>query len=355
MSWTAKFRAGLAALGAAAALAVAGTIVVAGPGGTGQAAGASVTQGMPASAAAAVTYRVSGTAQRAALAFWSSARMRAARPLLAMGKAALQDGGLSEQAGSTMAKPPKGIPAATKFNGVPTAGALFYTTRSHPHFCTASVVDSRAGDLLLTAAHCVYDKSPVANIAYVPEYHDGHHPYGIWLVSAITVASGWRLSHDADFDFAFLTVSAQGGKQIQARTGGLTIAFHRHFDEKIEVIGDNDTDSAPVHCATKSFEFSPAQMEFYCYGFRTGTSGSPWIMDYNARTGAGSVFGVIGGYEAGGDYDWASYSSYFGDAARTLYRAAASPPPPPPQPSPSPRPTPTGTPTPTASPSPAST
>ena len=61
-------------------------------------------------------------------------------------------------------------------------------------------------------------------------------------------------------------------------------------------------------------------MEFYCHGFWTGTSGGPWIIGYNARNGTGTVFGVIGGYELGGDYEWASYSAYFGSAARTLYQ-----------------------------------
>jgi hypothetical protein len=32
------------------------------------------------------------------------------------------------------------------------------------------------------------------------------------------------------------------------------------------------------------------------------------------------VFGVIGGYELGGDYEWASYSAYFGSATRSLYQ-----------------------------------
>ena len=219
---------------------------------------------------------------------------------------------------------------------------LFYTTGGKGHFCSASVVDSTADDLALTAAHCVYSKGFATNIEYVPGYHDGKRPYGVWPVRAITVASGWKLSHDPDLDFAFLTLAAAGGKQIQARTGGLTIGFTRWYSEKIEVIGHNDSGAAPIRCATKSFRFRTGQMEFYCHGFWTGTSGGPWIIGYNARNGTGTVFGVIGGYELGGDYEWASYSAYFGSAARLLYqqveRAAG------------PHPTPTPTPTPTRSP-----
>ncbi len=35
--------------------------------------------------------------------------------------------------------------------------------------------------------------------------------------------------------------------------------------------------------------------------------------------GTGTVFGVIGGYEEGGDYPWASYSVYFTGPTLKLY------------------------------------
>ena len=74
---------------------------------------------------------------------------------------------------------PKGTPRAVPFSGSPTTGVLFYTAGGKGHFCTASVVDSTARDLALTAAHCVYWKGFAANIEYVPGYHDGKRPYGV--------------------------------------------------------------------------------------------------------------------------------------------------------------------------------
>ena len=202
------------------------------------------------------------------------------------------------------------------------------------------MVDSTGDDLALTAAHCVYWKGFATNIEYVPGYHDGKQPYGAWAIRAVTVASGWKLSHNPDLDFAFLTLASAGARQIQARTGGLTIGFTRWYSEqKIEVIGHNDSDAEPVRCPTKSFRFRAGQMEFYCHGFWTGTSGGPWIIGYNAKNGTGTVFGVIGGYELGGNYEWASYSAYFGSATRTLYQQVER------QATPHPTPTPTKTPT----------
>ena len=354
MSWRSRYKAGRAVLGAAAALALVGAgalaIGVAGAGGTAQIAVASVADasGTDPGATAAVTDQVSGTAQRGTLAHWTSQRMRTATalsPLLA--RSALPATALLGTVPAVSA--PKGTPHAVPFSGSPTTGALFYTTGGKNHFCTASVVNSPGGEIVLTAAHCVYWKGFAANIEYVPGYHDGKQPYGAWPVAKITVATGWKSAHNPDLDFAFLTIAPVGDRTVQARTGGLNIGFTRWYSEKIEVVGYNDTGAEPIRCATKSFRFRVGQMEFYCHGFWTGTSGGPWIIGYSARTGTGTVFGVIGGYELGGEYEWASYSAYFGSAARSLYiqveRQTA------PHPTPSPTPTPTPTKSATASPS----
>jgi hypothetical protein len=363
--------AALRMLAAVSVVAAAVTIGVAGAGGTAQPASAgvhdasvhdaSVLDASASGPSTAVTDQVSTAAQRGALAHWTPQRMAAATAAsLPRGQTSTAfpavtrtstEPAQSQAHAQTTA--PRGIPTATPFDGSPTTGVLFYTTGGKGHFCTASVVDSTGDDLTLTAAHCVYGKGFATNIAYVPGYHDGKQPYGAWPVRAITVANGWKLSHNPDLDFAFLTLASAGGRQIQARTGGLTIGFTRWYSEqKIEVIGHNDSGAEPIRCATRSFRFRPGQMEFYCHGFWTGTSGGPWIIGYNAKNGTGTVFGVIGGYELGGDYEWASYSAYFGSATRTLYqqveRQATLPPTPtrtPPPPTATMSPTPVKTPT----------
>jgi V8-like Glu-specific endopeptidase len=329
--------------------------------GTAQLAGASVVDASTLDASVAgpetaVTYPVSEAAQRQALVRWTPRRMQGAtaaalpRSLIRTAYPGVTRGPAQparSQASPEITAPPKGTPRAASFSGSPTTGVLFYTAGGKGHFCTASVVDSTADDLALTAAHCVYWEGLATNIEYVPGYHDGRRPYGVWPVRAITVASGWKLSHDPDLDFAFLTLASAHGRQIQARTGGLTIGFTRWYREKIEVIGHNDSDAEPIRCATKSLRFRTGQMEFYCHGFWTGTSGGPWIIGYNARNGTGTVFGVIGGYELGGDYEWASYSAYFGSATRALYQQAErqAAPHPHPHPTPTPLKTPTAAPT----------
>ena len=255
----------------------------------------------------AVVRAVSRPAQQAAVRFWTPARMAAAT--------------LSTAAAAGL--PPR-TPSPTHFAGVPTVGALFFTTGTKQHFCTASVVISKPENLILTAAHCVYGSSYASKIVFVPKYHSGKQPYGVWPVRKITVAAGWRSSHNQNLDFAFLAVAPPAGthRPVQRVTGGLRLGINLGYSHRITVIGYNNTDDTPIRCATSSFKYAPHQMKFRCHNFQNGTSGGPWILGYHGRTGTGTVFGVIGGYQQGGNFPWASYSAYFSGPASRLFRQA---------------------------------
>jgi V8-like Glu-specific endopeptidase len=301
----------LSALTVAFALAGAATAVVAGVAGAATAAPG----GTPATAA--FTHTVGKAAQAAAHGFWTRARMESATPVPLRGQHGVR---------ASTAGPPPGTPNPTYFNGVRTVGALFFTTGTKSHFCTASVVDSVTFNLVLTAAHCVYDGSYAANVAYVPKWHKGLSPYGVWPVRAITVAAGWVRSQDPSLDFAFLTVTPPPGtrRPVQLVTGGLWLGLNAGYAHPIYVIGYNDTDDQPIGCATTSFRFETGQMKFYCNSFWDGTSGGPWILHFNPVTGSGIVFGDIGGYQQGGDYPWASYSDYYSWSILRLFLQAQS-------------------------------
>jgi V8-like Glu-specific endopeptidase len=254
----------------------------------------------------AITHTVSASAQQAARGLWTRKAMETATPLP-----------LPEPLkAAAPAIKPNVIPHPSAFNGVPTVGALFLTIGKQRHFCTASVVNSLTANLVLTAAHCVYGSGPVTNAAFVPGYSYGHEPYGAWPVETVTVAAGWQQSHDPDLDFAFLKVAPPSGTHvpIQFVTGGLWLGINSGYVHPIFVIGYNNPEDYPIGCATHSFKYKPVAdtMQFKCRAFWNGTSGGPWITNYNSSNGHGTVIGVIGGYEEGGLVAWSSYSTYFG-------------------------------------------
>jgi V8-like Glu-specific endopeptidase len=222
--------------------------------------------------------------------------------------------------------PAVGAPTVSAIPGqAQTVGALFTLTSTGAlgnHFCTASVVDSPAGDLVLTAAHCVKEHS-AGEFAFVPDYADGQMPYGIWTVTRVIVDPNWSSSSDPDDDFAFLVVSQHGSKSnIQQITGGEAIGFGAPANQKVEVAGYPDGDGTMITCINTAHAYTPTQLVFDCGGFADGTSGSPLIASTTTRGSMGTVIGVIGGYEQGGDTPSVSYAARFSADMTALYQTA---------------------------------
>jgi V8-like Glu-specific endopeptidase len=216
----------------------------------------------------------------------------------------------------------KRMPRSRTTRGVPEVGALFATGSSVQHGCTASVVDSLHGDVLLTAAHCVSGSG--AGMVFAPGYHSGSSPYGRWTVTAAHLASGWLGSQNPQDDFAFLTVAPQaiGGRrmEIEQVTGAYQLGATPRRGEAITVLGyPAGSSNDAITCRTTVY-FTGAFPSFDCTGYVGGTSGGPWLVQ-SAR--GARIVGVIGGMNQGGCIDSTSYSSLLGQAARVAYREAS--------------------------------
>lgn len=217
-----------------------------------------------------------------------------------------------------------------------TIGALFDISPSgqlENHFCTASVVDSPAGDLAVTAAHCLHGQV-LGQVVFVPDYSAGHMPYGIWTVTQVIEDHRWRNSADPDDDFAFL-VLAQAGSTVplQKLTGGESLGISAPANRPVTVAGYPDTAETMVSCENTAAPFSATQLQFDCDGFTDGTSGSPLLAEgvpvgatgEAATDGVDMVIGVIGGYEQGGYTASVSYAARFlADFAALYQRAVAA-------------------------------
>jgi len=227
--------------------------------------------------------------------------------------------------------PPRQVPDAPptptdgrSFNGTPAVGALFTVSGGQlgRHFCTASVVHSAPGDLVITAAHCVSGMAP-GQSAGVPGDRSGGAAYGVWLTSEVLPDSAWQASGDPDHDVAFLVVHRTGSSdRIQDLTGGEQLGIGWAARAWVDVIGYPDGTERPISCQNESKPLGAREMEFDCGGYTDGTSGGPFLGRVDPNTGDGTVIGVIGGYEQGGDIASVSYSPGFGRAVQALYQTA---------------------------------
>ncbi|MFB7910363.1 trypsin-like serine peptidase [Kitasatospora sp. NPDC059146] len=193
-----------------------------------------------------------------------------------------------------------------------TVGALF----SGPvgpgnHFCTASVLHSATGNLLLTAAHCV---SSPGGVTFAPGYRDGSAPYGTWQVTAVHTASGWSQNGDVDEDFAILETAPSNGRNVEDVVGGNKLGTDESFGATVRLYGYPAGAETPSLCTNTTAQQSAYQRVIDCPAYPSGTSGGPWI-----NTATGDVVGAIGGYQQGGDSDDTSYSAYFDHTIATLY------------------------------------
>jgi V8-like Glu-specific endopeptidase len=206
-------------------------------------------------------------------------------------------------------------------------GALFDSDSSGDHFCTASVVDSPGHDVLITAAHCLNSGtggSNRSNVVFIPNYANGQSPDGVWTPARFVLDPRWVSNADPDLDVAFIVLKPLHGKNIQDVLGANQIAFNPGFKHLVRVTGYPSSADAPIACLNWTSEQSQTQLRFACNDFTGGTSGSPWITRFDAGSRTGTIIGVIGGYQEGGDTADVSYSAYLGAGIRKLYQEATS-------------------------------
>lgn len=213
------------------------------------------------------------------------------------------------------------MPTAVRSSGVPEVGALYASSGAAQHGCTASVVHSRSGNVLVTAAHCVVGDG--AGMAFVPGEHGTHKPYGRWTVTAAHLEPEWLARQDPRADVAFLTVASRAihgvRTEIEQVTGAYDLGRTAVRGQRVTITGypaggAND----PITCVARVY-LTKGFPSFDCRGFVGGTSGSPWL---RITPRGVQIVSIIGGLNQGGCYDYTSYSSPLGPDADDAYLRA---------------------------------
>jgi hypothetical protein len=198
--------------------------------------------------------------------------------------------------------------------GSSAVGVLLLRAR-HP-FCTASIVSSPSGNLIITAAHCL-ERKLASTMMFAPYYHDDSAPLGEWRVTGQVFPPGWLLHRNINQDFAFLTVRGD----VQARAGAESLGFSLPAPASVRVEAYSRTGRLTI-CNRRPGVIAAAgqqQLSFACPGYASASSGGPFLTDINQQSGLGTIVGLIGGYQHGGSSPSMSYSSPFGMVLHKLY------------------------------------
>ncbi|MFF4490589.1 trypsin-like serine peptidase [Streptomyces sp. NPDC001544] len=205
------------------------------------------------------------------------------------------------------------------------------------------MINSPHHNIVLTAGHCMDARAGGGSMAFVPQWTAASpRPHGIFPVASDSRGRGrvWidQRYYDrghvkgAPWDVAFVQVGARNdGRQVQDVVGGNALATGRGYAfPRVRLIGYPNTDRQPLSCTNSTKRFAPTDgtpgvyLRIACDDYRSGTSGGPFLANFNSRTRTGDVVGSIGGWQTGGPTADISYSPYFGSDVRRLYNAAVA-------------------------------
>jgi hypothetical protein len=205
------------------------------------------------------------------------------------------------------------IPAALPAKPDPAVGAVFLGG-GPLHTCSAAVLDSAAGDLILTAAHCLADG---VDATFVAGFENDAPAEDVWHIDAVYLDSRWVQNQDPRADFAIARVSRDTGGAVQEQTGGgLTLGHAPKPGAVVTVTGYGmGVGGGPVSCTAPIAEETRGFPSLPCLGLVAGVSGAPWI-------DGSTVTGVVGGLDGGGCDESVSYSPPFDEAVTGLLARA---------------------------------
>lgn len=282
--------------------------------------------------------------QRKVRKYWTKKRMRGATPrVLGVRSGGPMGRGAAETAKGKPDKPGKpgkpgdggsgdGNPGSAWAGGgvvEATAGKVFFTAGGTNYVCSGNAVTSADESTVVTAGHCAHDGPPggyATNWMFAPGYDDGATPYGEWVAVELLTTNQWAGSGDFDYDVAMAEVGTLGGDTLTDTVGSQGIAFNQPRSQFVHAFG---------YPAAKKYN---GQELTYCSGTTTndtfggsnalrltctmtgGSSGGPWLADFDASTGVGTQVS-LNSYGYRGDKK-GMYGPYFGTVVQNLYNAA---------------------------------
>lgn len=297
------------------------------------------------SAQGAATWTESSLASpvRHAQDFWTPARMRRARPLDAPQP---KGGGLARvsEAPSTAAEA-HGLSAdaraRSEFAAVPDPtgpeyrqnGAIFiFQPGQGLARCSGTSVNAPNLSVVFTAGHCVneggFGRWFNRDWVFVPGYHDGVRPFGVFAAKWLGATSSWATSGSENADVGAAVVSRnERGQRLGDVVGGYGIAWNlppsQVFDVHGYPVGPPFDGASQRVCAETPFlghDFAsffwkgPLNLALRCE-LTGGASGGGWTIHGNVLNGVTNY-----GY---GDDRTTAFGAYFGGAVRALYEQAA--------------------------------
>jgi V8-like Glu-specific endopeptidase len=283
---------------------------------------------------------VSSAESAAAVAYWTPERMREAIPAdvlvtadapasaqrteVAMGAPVTYDGLGAGPDGSDRSPEwtrPLNETAATQ--GV---GKVFLVKDGRGYVCSGNSVGAGNGSVVATAGHCVHGggegESFASNWIFVPAYHEGAAPLGLWAATALSVPEQWSTSRNFSYDTGFVKVGKVNGETLAQVAGASPVAFNQARGLHYTAYGypaappfDGETLKSCAGTA-KPDPYLETQSQGIPCDMTGGSSGGPWFLRSGAQNSVVSY-----GYTT---FPGVVFGPYYGAVAHSAYATVAS-------------------------------
>lgn len=219
-----------------------------------------------------------------------------------------------------------------------TVGLLaFIGADGKQYSCSGTVITAKNRSTVWTAGHCVFEHGWDQKAVFVPDYHDGQTPLGVWPVVSFRTTAEWHNHQNPNYDIASVQVARnKNGHYLQDYTGSQGYNFS-YTSRSFRVTdfgypGDLLPSGQRVdfrqlrYCTGTTYPINlgipgPLELSLHCT-MGHGASGGPWLISLNKK-GLGYLIGTNSTHSLSHDDMHAAFEGK-GSVAVALYKASAS-------------------------------
>ncbi|RZU52724.1 V8-like Glu-specific endopeptidase [Krasilnikovia cinnamomea] len=194
--------------------------------------------------------------------------------------------------------PPRGIAA---LNQSIIVGKVYVTVPGGTGQCSASALNSGKRRLVLTAGHCVHAGAGggwYSNFIFVPGFRQGAEPAGRFVAGNLTARTAWVSSSSSDEDMAIAIMNNGGiyNAKVVDTVGGMGLRWNWGYSVAVTILGYPAAGGFPgdvqYFCQGTTWNGHNQQVRAWC-NMTQGSSGGPWLQEYNDQTGLGYSNSVV--------------------------------------------------------------
>jgi len=196
------------------------------------------------------------------------------------------------------APPTRGMAA---LNQSVTVGKVYVTVPGGTGQCSASALNSGKRRLVITAGHCVHAGAGggwYSNFIFVPGFRQGVSPVGNFVAGNLTARTAWINSSSSDEDMAIAIMNNGGiyGAKVVDTVGGMGLRWNWGYSVAVTIMGYPAAGGFPgdlqYFCQGTTWNGHGQQVRAWC-NMTQGSSGGPWLQEYNDQNGLGYTNSVV--------------------------------------------------------------